>query len=101
MIGLHNLGALAAGAILIGGLQLGGHTDLDQNATYHADGAGFVAVQGRHEVGPAMQSTAGLDQFASAQSGQYGMVPMAKAVFTKVEKQAVGVSRRVVATLVD
>jgi len=29
------------------------------------------------------------------------MVPMAKAVFTKVEKQAVGVSRRMVATLVD
>ncbi|HBZ44308.1 MAG TPA: hypothetical protein DEO85_09705 [Maritimibacter sp.] len=99
MFEFHNLGALAVGAVLIGGFQLGGASDPDRDPAPRMDSAASVVVEGRHATTPVMNPMGGLDQFAAkAQAGPY---EKAQNAFDRASAVAIDRTRSAVNVLID
>ncbi|MEC7762787.1 MAG: hypothetical protein VX874_12855 [Pseudomonadota bacterium] len=68
MFEFHNLGALTAGAVLIGAFQLGGNGL--NTGELHVSGAKVVTVSSRHATDTRMQAYSGLGAFAQEAEGE-------------------------------
>lgn len=101
MFEFHNLGALAVGAVLIGGFQLGGASAPDRDPALRMDSAASVVVQGRHATTPVMNPMGGLDQFAAKAQAGPGPYEKAKIAFDRASAVAIDKTRTAVNVLID
>ena len=107
MFEFHNLGALAIGAVLIGGFQMGSQSDAGRVFDGNPAGAKFVSAgQGRRDLGPRMRATEGLDAFATDETENDsqetpGVLVHALATLDKIGAQAKDVGRDVLGAFTE
>lgn len=100
MFEFHNLGALAVGAVLIGGMQLGGVTGMDSVFEGSRNGAKFVSASaGRRDFDPRMQATGKLADFASEQKDAPDLIDRTLIAFDTLRERAGAVGHDMIEAL--
>lgn len=99
MFEFHNLGALTAGAVLIGAFQLGG--DGLNNGDVHISGAKVVTVSSRHMTDDLMTSHAGLGAFAQEATGEATAYEKVMVAWDQLSEDIADKARMILASLTD
>ncbi|MAM61493.1 hypothetical protein [Maritimibacter sp. UBA3975] len=100
MFEFHNLGAIAAGAVLIGALQLQGH-GMDAYETERETGAKSVTISSRATTDHVMQSSSGLDAFARSDREPPELYQKAMVLWDRATEEMIETGRVILASLTD
>jgi hypothetical protein len=99
MFEFHNLGALTAGAVLIGAFQLGG-SGLN-TGDMHITGAKVVTVSARHATDDRMQAYSGLGAFAQEAEGEASAYEKVMVAWDQLSESFADQAKTVLASITD
>ena len=100
MFEFHNLGAVTAGAVLIGALQLQG-SGMTSYENASDTGAKSVTISSRATTDHVMQSDSGLDAFARSDREPPELYRQAMVLWDRAAEQVVETGRTILASLTD
>jgi hypothetical protein len=100
MFEFHNLGALTAGAVLIGALQLQG-SGVTSYENARETGAKSVTISSRATTDHVMQSSSGLDAFARSDREPPVLYQKAIVLWDRATEEVVETGRTILASLTD